>query len=320
MTAQPLPFEVTAPSTSIPDFMRQAILQALSKTREDRQKTAKDFYADLSRGGGITVVDEPPREKLERQGTAAMAAAPDFAAFGAGPPSPGPISPAMHSPAPISAPHAPHAPHIPPAPVPAVAAHIPPPPMGGGRQQGGGKGMIVALGGVAALLLIVIGVVAVLQFRKGGDNTDQPLTNPFGTSTGGATTVAPIDTGGPNPTDTGPSPSASTPVTPTTTKPNTTGAGGTGGKPPVSDAAACDQCISAASGNVAGAAGAYSKCTDAAKKAQCAAKAKISAPSQAAAAARNGNCGQAKAIIGAASSMGAGSPALSNSLNGTKCK
>ena len=32
------------------------------------------------------------------------------------------------------------------------------------------------------------------------------------------------------------------------------------------------------------------------------------------------NVSQAKAIIGAANSMGAGSPALSNSLNGTKCK
>jgi serine/threonine-protein kinase len=310
MTAQPLPFEVTAPSSSIPDFMRQGILKALSKNREDRQTTAKDFYADLSRGGGITVVEEPPRDKLERQGTAAMAAAPDFSAFGAGgPPSPAPMSPLVHPPAPISGPHAP-------AQVPAVAAHIPPPPMAMGRQPGGGsKGVIFALGGAAVLLLVVIGVVAVVQVRKGSGGPDEPLTNPFGSSTGGATTVAPIDTGGPTTTDTGPVPSAST--TPTTPVKPTTGAGGTGGKPPVTDSAACEQCMS---GNVAAASAAYAKCADAAKKAQCSAKAKISAPSQASAAARNGKCGQAKAIVAAANGMGAGSPALNNSLNGTTCK
>ncbi len=72
--------------------------------------------------------------------------------------------------------------------------------------------------------------------------------------------------------------------------------------------------------NVGAASAAYAKCTDAGKKALCSAKAKTNAPSQAGAAAKNGKCGQAKAVIAAANGMGAGSPALNNSLNGTTCK
>lgn len=303
MTAQPLPFEVTAPASSVNDHMRKAILRALSKNRDERHETAKDFYADLSHGGGITVAEDPPREKLQVQGTAAMAAAPDFGAVAAAP-----ISPPQHAMAPMAPMAAPMAPvHVPPAP---TAAR------GGG---GGGKGLIFGLVGVGGLLLLAIVVVAVKSMKK-DDGGDQPLTNPFGSSSG-ATTVGPVDTGtantgGGEPTATGvPSTAPQPSVKPTTT---TTG---TGGKPVIDPAKACDACIAAAQGgNIGGASAAYSKCTDAGKKSQCSGIARGKAPGAARAAALNGKCPQAKGTIAAAKSMGADSPALNNSLNGSSCK
>ena len=302
MTAQPLPFEVTAPASSISDHMRKAILRALSKDREQRQETAKDFYAELSHGGGITVVEEPPREKLQVQGTAAMAAAPDFGSFGSAPA----VTPVPQSPAPMMAP----APMVPPAPMPS-------------RGGGGGKGLIFGLAGLLALLGVIIVVVFVMQ-RKKDDGTDQPLTNPFGTSTG-ATTVGPVDTGTGTGTPTGTGDTTAAPPTEDagttpqpTAKPTTTG---TSTAPKVDPAKACDACISAASGgNIGGASAAYSKCTDGAKKAQCSQIARGKAPGAAKSAALNGKCAQAKGTIAAAKAMGADSPALNNALAGSSCK
>src|SRR5688572_24968526 len=83
--------------------------------------------------------------------------------------------------------------------------------------------------------------------------------------------------------------------------------------PPAGDA--CDACIAAAnSGNFAGAAKAASSCQDAAKKKQCTTTVKKSAPGAAQAAAFNGECGKAKAIAAAATSMGAGSSSLKSAI------
>jgi hypothetical protein len=201
-----------------------------------------------------------------------------------------------------------------PAPGPAAApAYVPPPPAatGGG---GSGKGLIIGLGGLALLIGIVIVVVAVKSMKK-DDGGDQPLTNPFESSSG-ATNIAPIDTGAGTttpdwwgggcggPPTTPPTTTAKPPTTPT--KPTSTG---TGTKPPVSNTAACDQCISLAqSGAIQAAAGAYHKCSDAGKKAQCSMRARRSAQGAVNSAALNGNCAQAKAIAAAAAGMGAGSP------------
>ncbi|MCA9593189.1 MAG: serine/threonine protein kinase [Myxococcales bacterium] len=315
MTAQPLPFEATAPATNIPEPMRKAILRSLSKDREDRQGTAKEFFSDLSSGGGITV-DEVAPQSLGSAGTAAMAAAPDFAAIsaggGGGPASPAPMSPPVHAPAMQHSP-------------PAVA--VPPPPPATGKS-GGGKGLIFGLAGVGAILLIGIVVVAARQM-KSDSNDDQPLTNPFTSASSGQTSIAPqVD-----PASSGSANTPDTPDTPDTTptantsKPPTTNTGSkppttnTGSKPPVSNTAACDSCISAAqSGNISGAASYYRSCTDAGKKASCSARARAAAPAAAKRAALNGQCGQAKAIIGAANAMGASSGQLSGALNGTSCK
>jgi predicted Ser/Thr protein kinase len=309
MTAQPLPFEVTAPATNIPDHMRKAILRALSKDREQRQDTAKDFYAELSHGGGITVMDAGSREQVATQGTAAMAAAPDFASFGGGAPPSGGAG-AISAPGPTPAPVSP-APM--PAPVAPAQAYVPPPPAASSGSSGGGKGLIIGLGALAMLIGIVIVVVAVKGMKK-DDGGDQPLTNPFESSSG-TTTIAPIDTGTGTTPDTsatgGTEPTAPTstttskPTTTTTAKPTSTG---TGTKPPT-NSAACDQCISLAeSGAIQAAAGAYSRCSDAAKKAQCSMRARRTSQNAVNSAALNGNCAQAKAIAAAAAGMGAGSP------------
>jgi serine/threonine protein kinase len=311
MTAQPLPFEVTAPSQEIPEHIRKAILRAMSKNREERQDTAKDFYGDLSHGGGITVV-EAPRSEVATQGTAAMAAAPDFAAFG----TPVPSSP--HAVPPHSPPVAHHPPPVAP-PMAMPPAHVP---MAPPRQQssGGGKGLVIGLGALGVVLLLAIVVVAVAKMKS---PDDEPLTNPFNSGVTGTTTVAPLDSaavgngGGtsvdPPAEDAGTVPTAKTNTT--TTKPtasNTT---------KVPNAQACDACLAAAQGgNIGGASAAYAKCTDPAKKSACSAHAKARAPAAAKAAAMNGNCAQAKGIQNAASAMGAGSGALSGALNGTKCK
>jgi eukaryotic-like serine/threonine-protein kinase len=296
MTAQPLPFEASAPSTSIPPNMRAAILRALSKNRDERQASTKEFYEQLSGGGGITVEEQPV--SLGSAGTAAMAAAPDFSAFSGQAAPPAPMHhPGVHAGTP-----------------PAMAAPVPPPPPA--KRGGSGKGLIIGLGAIGAVLLIGIVVVAAQQLKPEDD--DQPLTSPFGTGSGATTLTPQIDTGSAPTASADPPPDATGTAKPvdTTPKPTTTPT-----KPAVDTAKACDNCISAASGgNIQGAASNYARCTDAAKKATCSAKASRSAPDAAAAAARNGNCAQAKAIIAAAQRMGAGGPRLDNALNGTTCK
>jgi serine/threonine-protein kinase len=59
-TAQPIPFEVVKPALEIPRPMRQAILRALSKPREERQASAKQFFEELSAPSNTSPMDAPP--------------------------------------------------------------------------------------------------------------------------------------------------------------------------------------------------------------------------------------------------------------------
>src|SRR4030095_8914080 len=77
MTVQPVAFEGRAPSANIPAGMRDAILKALNKNREQRQGTAREFFHELSEGARITVEQPSHRDST---GTAPMAAAPNFMA------------------------------------------------------------------------------------------------------------------------------------------------------------------------------------------------------------------------------------------------
>src|SRR6478609_8878015 len=172
MSVQPIPFEVSAPAKNIPEGMRKAILRALSKNKEDREATAREFFADLSDGGRMTV-ESHPDVGGGHTGTAAMAQVPDF-------------SPPVASPM-ISSPNLGHAP-------PVAAAFPPPAPMTSGRgDKGGGKGLIIGLTAVGGILLISIAVLAARSLGGGGKE-DAPIT-PLGPGT--AATGAGV---GPGPT------------------------------------------------------------------------------------------------------------------------
>ena len=310
MSVQPIPFEVSAPAKNIPDVMRKAILRALSKHKEDRQASAREYFAELSDGGRMTVESHP--DMSGSSGTAAMAQVPNFAAAPMMAPMPGPMM------------------------APPVMAGVPPSPMTSGRNRdsGGGKGLVIGLAAAGGVLLIAIGVLAARSMSSHKDDAAiTPLTvdtsGASGTSTpignGTVQTLQPLASAAPDlpvaaqtaatsekvpPVETG-KPATTT----TTSKPATTTA------PPPSAANSCDACIAAASsGNAAAAASNFSRCTDPAKKALCTNAARNNAPQAVKSAALNGNCAQAKAILAAAQSMGAASPRLGSALNGSTCK
>ncbi|HEY3254208.1 MAG TPA: hypothetical protein VGJ91_09680, partial [Polyangiaceae bacterium] len=111
------------------------------------------------------------------------------------------------------------------------------------------------------------------------------------------------------------------PVEPVKTATGSTGGGTKAPPAPLTPAKACDACIAAAStGNASAAAANFSRCDDAAKKAQCSQAARNQAPNAARTAALNGNCQGAKGIIAAAQAMGASSPKLASALTGSSCK
>ena len=319
MSVQPIPFEVSAPAKNIPENMRKAILRALSKNKEDREPTAREYFSDLSDGGRMTV-ESHPDVSGGHTGTAAMAQVPDFAAPVAPTPGYGPPPAAgNYGPPPVAA-----------------AAFPPPAPMTSGRDKGGGKGLIIGLAAVGGILLISIAVLAArsLGGGSGGDTTVIPLnttttstsTVPTANTGSGQTVIEPSiptsqPTTPPTPTDNTPQPTASVPPLETskTATPNT--GGPKPPPPPPNPAAACDACIAAANAkNISGAASNFSRCTDATKKAACAQAARNQAPSAARSAALNGNCGAAKAIIAGAQAMGATSGALNSALAGSSCK
>jgi len=355
MTAQPRPFEASAPSATVAPQMRNAIMKALSKDRDERPESAQAFYAELSSGGGLTV-DEPVPSSFTSAGTAAMTAVPDFSVGGvspmAGPPPAQQVAPVQQAASPMVAPAM--APAMPMAPPPA-------------RSGGGGFGKLV-IGGLVAVggLLAVAFVVVLLKTMKPADDTDGPLANPFDSAGGGEIEIAPQTSGAETATEsaslgtateksaTAASTGTSAPAsgggsgqtrgggggtgqtrgggggTSTTNPPaqgGTTGGtrpdtgGGSSTSPPPSSGAACDACISAArSGNVVGASAKYSQCDDGAKKARCSQVVRSKAIGAARTAALNGRCTEAKAIIAAAKRMGAGSGPLDGALNGTSCR
>jgi serine/threonine-protein kinase len=317
MTVQPMPFEVSAPSRSIPDSMRQAILRSLSKDREQRQESARQFFAQLAEGERMTV-EQPARAGAT--GTAQMEAAPDFATMAA------PAVPMMAAPA--AAPM-----HAPVAAVPPVA-----PPTA--AKSGGGKGLVFGLAGLGAVLLVAIVVVLA---RSGKSDEGGPITltsTPAQSSSPNTGTLVPE---GPEPTQTADpglyqpppdQPAAKTPTTPKggtakgtggtsggTAATGTGGAksGGTGGTttttPPAGGGEACQACTAAArSGDIQGSLTKYRACNDSAGQAACSRAARSPAAAAARTAALNGQCPQAKAIQAAANQMGAGSPALDKSV------
>jgi serine/threonine-protein kinase len=309
MTAQPIAFEVAAPSKNISPAMRQAIFKALSKDREQRQGTAREFFSEFSEGGRVTVDAPAPIGGHQSTGTAAMDVMPPA------------FNPAG---APVHAPH--HAMGTPPG----VAAVPPVPPTRPGRGGGGGKGLVIGLGALGAVLLVAIAVVAARSMKEPDDklppvaeNTSATATTPTGN---GVTAIAPLETAPPQPAvsapppDEKPSTTTTTPSTPTAPKSNTGSTQTTPATPKPPAGGNCDACASLASSeNIQGALAAMNSCSDAAKKSACSTAIRRAAPNAAKHAALNGNCSQAKGIIAAAQAAGLSGGLLTSALKGTSC-
>jgi eukaryotic-like serine/threonine-protein kinase len=306
MTAQPIPFEVSAPAKNIPEGMRLAILKGLSKDRDQRPGTAREFFAELSDGGRMTVEANPAETAAAaRTGTAAMEAVP---AFASGP---------AHG--------APMMGHARPAPTPMAVAAAPaaPPPRTQSGGSGGGKGLIFGLVGVGAVLLGAIVIIAI-KSNKPEDDTLPPLTIP--TSAPAATqppAIVPPDPVPPDPVPPAEVSGGTAGNAGVAGKPSTPGAGGkpagggTGATPPKGDG--CDACKSAASsGNISGATAALGRCSDEGKKAECRAILQRSAGGAVRQAALNGQCARAKQLADAA--VAAGIKSAANGLKGTSCQ
>jgi serine/threonine-protein kinase len=335
MTAQPIPFETSAPARNIPSGLRQAILRSLAKEREQRQSSAREFFSELSDGSRITV-DSPPPAGALKSGTVGMDALPDFGNARL------PVTPvnvpAMRTPtvqgggtpAGMAMPAPPNVPVVP-----NYSANRP--------KQGGGKGMIVGLGGVGAVLLIAIVVVAARSLKNGDD---EPITIPTSTP-GTASPTGPVEI---KPTETAPTTLAPPPQVPgqpantpsggrAATNPNPNPNPGSTPRPPQQGSSqqgsaqpsqpgpaqpsqpgggSCDACMAAAnSGNIGAAVAAANSCGDAGKKAACVSTIKRSGGAAARAAARNGQCGPARTIVAAAAKVGAD---ISGALKGTSCQ
>lgn len=319
MTAQPRPFETMEISSKIPKGMRDAILKALAKDREERQSTVNEFVDSLDTGTGAqrSVVPGLDKHVDTSNATAAMAAAPDFG-FASGVSAPTAAMPAQAPVAPAGGAFVPPSPHVAASPV---------------RSAGGGnKTMVYALAGVGVVL--IGGIAFALKGNGGGGD---PVPTVAFTQTPPPVTVAPRETAPEETTEETDTPVA-TSVTPPTTpdksggKPVTTPdkpappptrttppKPDTPPAPPANNKEACDACISLAqSGQIVGASAKFRQCTDSGAKATCTARAKGRAPGAAKSAAGRGDCGNAKAIQSAAKSMNADSPGLDKAVSTCK--
>ncbi|WP_438017973.1 protein kinase [Sorangium sp. So ce315] len=66
MTAQPFPFEAVPMGAAAPPKMKAAVMRALSKKREERQQSAREFYEELTIGAGprLSVLGTAPRTQV----------------------------------------------------------------------------------------------------------------------------------------------------------------------------------------------------------------------------------------------------------------
>jgi eukaryotic-like serine/threonine-protein kinase len=313
MTAQPIPFEVSAPAKNIPEKMRQAILRGLSKDRDQRPASAREFFTELSDGGRMTVEANPAETAAAaRTGTAAMDAVPAFTS------APAHAAPAHHY----------GSPHPAPTPMAVAAAPIPPAPIRtGGGGGGSGKGLIFGLVGVGVVLLGAIAILLVKGNKP--QNTDLPpiAINTTPSSSQGTEQIKPVE---PVPVDTTPAPIdtgtvAATGGTAATPTPADTSKAATGGSKPAGGTTAlfkgdpCDACkAAAASGNASGVNASIGRCSDAAKQAECRSTLSRTAVGAVKTAALNGQCDRAKSLAAAAEA--AGVKGAARGLKGTSCQ
>jgi serine/threonine-protein kinase len=333
MTSQPRPFETMEISHKIPQVMREAILRALAKDREERFATVTDFVDALDKADPQrSVVPGLDAHVDTGNATAAMNAVPDFGGGGA--------LPAPTAAMPVALP-------TPPGVATAVAVSPPRETTGAKGGKGGGKGLVYGLVGAAVLLG---GGIAVALSGAEDDGTDV-ASSIFPIDTGPpAASIAPVDPEPNDPTDeaeTDEEPPASPDkpsngtVKPPTTPPKTVNTG----KPPTTPtppkdpsppkattppvtppvpttapnpADACQKCSALANGSVLSAVSQFHACSDSGLKDACSRRAKAAAPAQAQREVKAGNCAKASQIRAAAGSMNAGSPRLDSVVSACK--
>jgi hypothetical protein len=189
--------------------------------------------------------------------------------------------------------------------------------------------LVIGLASIGAVLLIAIAVLAARSLKP----ADDQLPPIAATNTGapapssGPVTIAPVETAPtpsiPTPATTEVAGAQTAPVANTNTgsKSGSTAAAGSSKTPPPAGGGGCDACIQQAGReNIPGAVASLRSCSDDAKKAACTAQIRRAAPSAAKHAALNGNCGQARAIVAAAQSVGVAAGALTAALANTSCK
>jgi serine/threonine-protein kinase len=288
MTAQPFPFETVPIAANVPPNMKMAVMRALSKDRNQRPRSAKEFFEEL------TIGTAGPRMSLVGASRSTGVSYPEMNPMGGGTvamhtpqpmPVTGPVSGArpgqtqigepIFQPAPtpagrtmIDAPIGAGAPAQPPMGAPGYpvspATPVPVTPMGGApptNASAGGKSSAGLVIGVIAGLAVIGGIVGVVMWKKssnGGGDSGQTIALPTGGTTA---TVAGDPTTSSTATETpsgSPSGVASTPGTHTPTTP------GTGTSTPNVDPkkeAACKAAISHSQpGNVSIAVADYRNC------------------------------------------------------------
>ena len=191
MTAQPFPFETVPIGSAVPAKMKAAVMRALSKDKSQRHQSVREFYEELTMGGGGRLLDglrAPTLERLGRWSRSGDGAAPTQAGvpgYPSGaqslqhtPSSPGVIgaAPAYPSSSGMAVPAGAY-PGAPPVPAPTAKAP---------RKSSAGLivGALVLVGALGALGVFVLGK------QKG------PTTGAEGADAGAATTAV-VDTGKP---------------------------------------------------------------------------------------------------------------------------
>ena len=329
MTVPPMAFEAAAPNVQLSEPIRQAILRALAKDREQRQTSAGQFMSELAKAAPVTT----PASAVGFQATAAMPEMPNFAAVGGTAPLPT-----------ASIPQSPGG--LAPGSVPANAyamAGTPGPMIASPRKGGGGKtGLILGLSGAG----VAIAAVMVVSLMRSNKPADEPLTTannsqPIATANSSAApaTLAPEIPTAAAPTQMAPELTPPPPVEShekgghrmgkTTTSTTTANQSAPSPKPsaartpnapsnqtpaPTNDA--CAACVKAAAAqDFSGAARHYAACSDPGGKAQCSSTARGMAVPAAKVAFITHDCNKVRSIAAAIASMGISSPPIQNAAN-----
>ncbi|MFO0586503.1 MAG: protein kinase [Polyangiaceae bacterium] len=323
MTAQPFPFEEANMSVNVPPSMKTAVMRALSKDRNQRQRSARELFEELTIGTAgprMSLVGGPrptgmsyPEVQPPHGGTMAMNTPQPMAPASGGarggqtqigepmfsPPT-GPAGKTMMDSAPITGPaHVtpmggyPASPMTP-APMPAMGSA--PQPSSGGKSN---TGVIVGVLGGVVVIGAIIGVIAMKKKGNGDSGEVIPLpTAPATTVTADATpSGTPVDVPSGSPSGVGSVPTVKT-TTPISS--GTSGAGAntapTSGVDPKKDAACRNAIAHAQPGNVSIAVSDYRNCDGPMKSA---AASKIGAAAMMSASSRG--CGAASDAKAAAS-------------------